>query len=69
MITQTLPRNPSQGADGGGLGSAQARYPQAIAWDDPMATGIIGPASFVARCRRAYRLEFSQKVQFPGKRF
>jgi outer membrane protein TolC len=35
-----------------------------------MATGIIGPASFGSRdVDGAYRLELSQKVQFPGKRF
>lgn len=70
VIAQTLARNPSLAQMAAAWEAAQARYPQAIAWDDPMATGIIGPASFGSRdVDGAYRLELSQKVQFPGKRF
>lgn len=70
VIEQTLARNPSLAQMAAAWEAAQARYPQAIAWDDPMATGIIGPASIGSRdVDTAYRLEIGQKIQFPGKRF
>jgi outer membrane protein TolC len=66
---EVLARNPSLTEMIAAWEAASARYPQAIALDDPMFGAIIGPASFGSReVEGAYRLEISQKFPFAGKR-
>jgi outer membrane protein TolC len=69
LVEQVLARNPSLAEMVAAWQAASARYPQAVALDDPMYTAWVGPGSFGSRdVDFAYRLELSQKYPFPGKR-
>src|SRR5262245_34719469 len=62
LVEQVLARNPSLAQMTAAWEAATARYPQAIALDDPMFTAWAGPASIGSRdVDFAYRLELSQK--------
>lgn len=69
VVVEVLARNPSLAQMVAAWQAATARYPQAVALEDPMVAGIIGPASIGSNeVDFAYRLEASQKLPFPGKR-
>lgn len=69
LIQEVLARNPSLEQMTAAWQAASARYPQAIALDDPMLGASVGPASFGSnQVNPAYRIEVSQKYPFPGKR-
>jgi len=68
LVEHVLARNPSLAQMVAAWQAASARYPQVTSLEDPMFTGIVGPASFGSRdVDGAYRLEISQKFPFPGK--
>jgi outer membrane protein TolC len=69
LIQQVLDRNPTLAQMAAAAAAASARYPQVTSLEDPMAAGIIGPASIGSRdVDFAYRLEASQRFPYPGKR-
>jgi cobalt-zinc-cadmium efflux system outer membrane protein len=69
LVEQVLGRNPSLAEMVAAFQAASARYPQAVALEDPMLTAWFGPGSIGSRdVGFAYRLELSQKYPFPGKR-
>jgi outer membrane protein TolC len=69
LVDQVLARNPSIESMTAAWQAAAARYPQAIALDDPMFDGAIGPDSFGdPLLTPGYMLMASQKVPWPGKR-
>jgi outer membrane protein TolC len=69
LVDEVLERNPSIEAMIATWQAAAARYPQAIALDDPMFEYAIGPDSFDDPVLKpAYMLMASQKVPWPGKR-
>jgi outer membrane protein TolC len=68
LVDQVLARNPTIAQMTAAWQAASARYPQVISLDDPMLTGIIGPASIGSDdVEFAYRLEASQKIPWHGK--
>jgi outer membrane protein TolC len=69
LVARVLERNPSIEAMTAAWQAAAARYPQAIALDDPMFEYAIGPDSFDdPALKPGYMLMASQKVPWPGKR-
>jgi outer membrane protein TolC len=69
LIAHVLARNPTLAQMQAAFEAASARYPQVVSLDDPMAAGIVGPASIRSgEVDFAYRLEASQRFPFPGKR-
>lgn len=69
LVAEVLTRNPSLAQMTAAWQAASARYPQAIALDDPMLDATIGPATYGANSvNGAYRLQISQKYYWPGKR-
>jgi outer membrane protein, heavy metal efflux system len=69
LVAQVLERNPSVGAARHAWRAALARYPQAIALDDPMLRAGLAPRSFASGgAETAYDVELSQALPFPGKR-
>jgi outer membrane protein TolC len=69
LVELVLARNPSLEAMFHAWRAAAQRYPQAIALDDPMFMGMIGPASFNSDLvDPGYTLQASQKIPWCGKR-
>src|SRR5262249_38947162 len=69
VVREVLARNPSLQQMAAAQEAAAARYPQAISRDDPMLSTMLAPASLNSRdVDPGYRIEFSQKLQWPGKR-
>jgi outer membrane protein TolC len=69
FVEEVQSRNPTIEAMVAAWRAAAQRYPQAIALDDPMFVGMIGPASFgEPNIEPAYMLEASQKLPWFGKR-
>jgi outer membrane protein TolC len=68
LVDEVLSRNPTIEAMTAAWRAAAQRYPQAIALDDPMFMGMIGPASFgEPMIESAYMLEASQTIPWFGK--
>jgi outer membrane protein, heavy metal efflux system len=69
LIEQVLVRNPTIAQMAAAYQAAQARYPQAVALDDPMFDVGIGPATIGADdVNFAYRVQISQRYPWHGKR-
>lgn len=69
LLQEVLSRSPTLAQMQAVWQAASARYPQVTSLEDPMLTGIIGPASFASsEVEGAYRIEYAQKFPFPGKR-
>lgn len=69
LVAQVLARSPTISQMAAALAAAQARFPQARSFDDPMVAFWTAPASATDRdLFFAYRIEASQKLPFPGKR-
>lgn len=69
LVELVLARNPSLEAMFHAWRAAAQRYPQAIALDDPMFMGMLGPASFNSDLvNPGYTLQGSQKFPWFGKR-
>jgi outer membrane protein, heavy metal efflux system len=69
LVDEVLAQNPSVEAMIATWQAAAARYPQAIALDDPMFDGSIGPDSFgQPDLKPSYMVMASQKFFWPGKR-
>lgn len=69
LVQEVLARNPTLAQMSAAWQAAEARYPQAIALDDPSFAVTLGPASFGSNTvNGAYRFNIEQKYPFPGKR-
>jgi len=69
LAALAIERNPTIEAMFHAWRAAAQRYPQAIALDDPMFMGMIGPASFNSDIvNPGYTLQGSQKIPWFGKR-
>jgi outer membrane protein TolC len=69
LVAEVLARNPSLAQMEAAWQAASARYPQAIALEDPMLDVTLGPATYGANTvNPAYRVQLSQKYFWPGKR-
>jgi outer membrane protein TolC len=70
LVAQVLAGNPSLVQMTAAYRAASARYPQVTSLEDPMFAGTVGPCTFGPDDRGlefAYRVEFSQKLPWPGK--
>src|ERR1043166_4558197 len=68
LIAEVLARNPNLEQMTAAWQAASARYPQVRALDDPMVGAMFAPSSFGSNSvDSGYRIEVSQKLQFPGK--
>ncbi len=69
LVAEIEARNPSLQAMIAAWQAAAQRYPQAVALDDPMLMGALGPGSFGSPAvETAYMVELSQKFPWFGKR-
>jgi outer membrane protein, heavy metal efflux system len=70
LIAEVQQRNPSIQASLAAWSAAGQRYPQAIAFDDPMFRSMLAPASLASssNVQPSYALEIDQKLFWPGKR-
>jgi len=69
LVEQVIVRNPSMAQMTAAWQAASARYPQVIAFDDPMFGFMAAPASIGSNnVEFGYRVEVSQKLPFCGKR-
>lgn len=68
LVARVLERNPSLAEMTAAWQAASARYPQVTSLEDPMFGATIGPATIGSNeVQFAYRLEFTQKLPYPGK--
>jgi len=69
LVVEVLSLNPDIRSATAAWRAAAQRYPQEIAFDDPMFGYMLGPGSWGSdEVDSAYTLEASQKVPWPGKR-
>lgn len=69
LVKEVLQRNPTLSAMAAASEAAQAKYPQAIALEDPNLGGWIAPGSIGSnQVNFALRMEYSQKLPASGKR-
>jgi cobalt-zinc-cadmium efflux system outer membrane protein len=69
LVAEVLARNPDVRSAVAAWRAAALRYPQEIALDDPMFGTMLGPGSWGdPTVDRAYMVEASQKLPWPGKR-
>jgi outer membrane protein TolC len=70
LVSEVQQRNPSLQAALAAWSAAAERYPQAVAFDDPMLQSMFAPASFAgsSNVQSSYTLGVAQKVPWSGKR-